>query len=70
MFSSNSKIKYGILYIFVVVSLQELYNWPGLSVNLGVLVTQDTVVWAPLYFMFIQLESLYMYFSVIVLYVI
>ena len=70
MFSSNSKIKYGILYIFVVVSLQELYNWPGLSVNFGVLVTQDTVVWAPLYFMFIQLESLYMYFSVIVLYVI
>ena len=55
---------------FVLVSLQKLYNWPGLSIHLGLLVTQDTLVWAPLYCIFIQLGSLYIYYIVIVLYVI
>ena len=56
-------------HIFVLVSLQELYNWPGLSVNLGVLVTQDTLVWAPLY-LFLFSWEVYIYYIVIVLYVI
>ena len=40
-------------HIFVLVALQKLYNWPGLSIHLGLLVTQDTLAWAPLYFVFI-----------------